>query len=41
MGNISDKQLRNFKRTAKVVLALTDKQLDDILKTGEYLEIRG
>ena len=41
MGNINDKQLRDFKRTAKAVLALTDKQLDDILKAGEYLEIRG
>jgi hypothetical protein len=41
MGNINDKQLRDFKRAAKAVLALTDKQLDDILKTGEYLEIRG
>ena len=40
-GNINEKQLRDFKRAAKAVLALTDKQLDDILKTGEYLEIRG
>ena len=41
MGNINDKQLRDFKRTAKVVLALTDTQLGDLLKKGEYLEIRG
>ena len=40
MANISDKQLRNFKKTAKVVLGLTDKQLDDIIKKGAYLEIR-
>ena len=41
MGNITEKQLRNFKRTAKVILTLTDNQLDDLLKKGEYLEIRG
>jgi len=39
MGNINEKQLRDFKRTAKAVLALTEKQLDDVLKTGKYLEI--
>jgi hypothetical protein len=38
-GNINEKQLRDFKRTAKAVLALTEKQLDDVLKTGKYLEI--
>jgi len=41
MGNISEKQLRDFKRTAKVILALTDNQLDELLKKGEYWEIRG
>jgi hypothetical protein len=39
LGNINEKQLRDFKRTAKAVLALTEKQLDDVLKTGKYLEI--
>jgi len=39
LGNINEKQLRDFKRTAKAVLALTEKQLDDVLKTGTYLEI--
>jgi hypothetical protein len=39
LGNINEKQLRDFKRTAKAVLALTEKQLDDVLKTGIYLEI--
>jgi hypothetical protein len=39
LGNINEKQLRDFKRTAKAVLAMTDKQLDDVLKTGKYLEI--
>ena len=41
MSNIDEKQLRDFKRTAKAVLALTEKQLDKILKTGKYLEISG
>jgi len=40
-GNIDEKQLRDFKRTAKAVLSLTEKQLDNILKTGKYLEISG
>jgi hypothetical protein len=39
MGNISEKQLRDFKRTAKAMLALTERQLEDVLKTGKYLEI--
>ena len=39
IGNIDDKQLRDFKRTAKAVLALTDDQLEGVLKTGKYIEI--
>ena len=39
LGNINEKQLRDFKKTAKAVLAMTDKQLDDVLKTGKYGEI--
>ena len=39
MNNIDEKQLRDFKRTAKVILALTDKQLEELLKTGKYIEI--
>ena len=39
MGNISDRQLRDFKRTAKALLALSDSQLESLLKTGEYIEI--
>jgi len=39
MSNIDEKQLRDFKRTAKAVLALTEKQLDYLVKTGKYLEI--
>ena len=39
MSNIDEKQLKDFKRTAKAVLTLTEKQLDDIIKMGKYLEI--
>ena len=39
MDNIDEKQLRDFKRTAKVILALTDNQLEGLLKTGKYIEI--
>ena len=39
IGNIDDKQLRDFRRTAKAVLALTENQLEDVLKTGKYIEI--
>jgi len=39
MSNIDEKQLRDFKRTAKAVLSLTEKQLDEIIKTGKFLEI--
>jgi hypothetical protein len=39
MGNISNNQLRDFKATAKVALALPEKQLEEALKTGKYTEI--
>ena len=39
MGNINEKQLRDFKKTAKALLALSDSQLAGLLKTGEYIEI--
>jgi hypothetical protein len=39
MGNISKKQLRNFKDAAKIALSATEKQLNDTLKTGKYEEI--
>ena len=41
MGNINKKQLRDFKKTAKVILSLTDNQLEGVLKTSEYFEIKG
>jgi hypothetical protein len=39
MGNIDEKQLRDFKRTAKALLALSDDKLKDLLNTGDFLEI--
>jgi hypothetical protein len=39
MGNISADQLRDFKLTAKVALALPEKQLEEALKSGKYAEI--
>jgi hypothetical protein len=38
-ANIDEKQLMDFKRAAKAVLASTEKQLADVLKTGTYFEI--
>jgi hypothetical protein len=37
--NIDDKELRNHKKAAKYLLALNDKQLDSLVKTGLYTEI--
>jgi hypothetical protein len=37
--NISRKELGQFRETAKDWLALTDKQLDELVKTGKYQEI--
>jgi hypothetical protein len=39
MGNISEKQLRNLKETAKIALAVSDKQLEERVEKGEYTEI--
>jgi hypothetical protein len=38
-GNINEKELRVYKQTARYLLALNDKQLDDLVKTGKYTEI--
>jgi hypothetical protein len=40
-GNISRKELKQFRETAKDWLALTNKQLDELVKTGKYQEIGG
>jgi len=40
MGNIDSKQLKRYKKTAKVTLAYTDKQLDELVKTKWFIEIK-
>jgi hypothetical protein len=37
--NINEKELRNHKRAAQYLLALSDEQLDALAKTGQYIEI--
>jgi hypothetical protein len=39
MGNIDNKQLKRYKKAAKVTLAYTDKQLDELVKTKWFIEI--
>ena len=38
-GNINDKQLRDFKLAAKVIFGYSEKELDERVKTGLFLEI--
>jgi hypothetical protein len=38
-GNITGKQLKSFKVTARNALALTNEQVNNLLKTGKYTEI--
>jgi hypothetical protein len=38
-GNINDKQLRDFKIAAKVVFGYSEKELDERVNTGLFLEI--
>jgi hypothetical protein len=39
MDNINEKQLRNFKLAAKTVFTYTDKEIDERVKTGLFIEI--
>jgi len=39
MDNINEKQLKDFKITAKALLDISEEQLEAVLKTGKYLEI--
>jgi hypothetical protein len=39
LGNIDEKQLRRFKKAAKVSLAYTDRQLDELVKNKWFSEI--
>jgi hypothetical protein len=40
-GNISRKELAQFKETAKDWLSLTNRQLDKLVRSGKYQEIGG
>ena len=40
-GNISEKELRSFKKLAKRYLAMTNEQLTDAVKIRELIEIKG
>lgn len=39
-ANIDDDETRQFKEAAKHVLALTDRQLDELLKRGDFVEVK-
>jgi hypothetical protein len=38
-GNITQKELRNHKEAAKILLALTDEQLDKLVKDEVFIEV--
>ena len=38
-GNIDDDEVEEFKEAAKHVLALTEKQLTELLKNGDFVEV--
>jgi hypothetical protein len=38
-GNIDQKELRVYKRTAKANFAMSDRELADAIEAGEYIEI--
>ena len=40
-GNIDDDEKEQFKEAAKHVLALTEKQLAELLKRGDFMEVKG
>ena len=39
-ANLDDDELRQFKEAAKHVLALTEKQLAELLKRGDFVEVK-
>jgi hypothetical protein len=39
-GNIDDDEKEQFKEAAKHVLALTEKQLAELLKKGDFMEVK-
>jgi hypothetical protein len=40
-GNIGQKELRSFKRLAKLRFAMSDRELALAINTGEFIEIEG
>jgi hypothetical protein len=38
-GNIGQKELRNHKEAAKILLALANEQLDKLVKDGDFIEV--
>ena len=40
MGNINERQLRNFKMAAKVIFGYSEKELDERVKAGLLIEIQ-
>jgi hypothetical protein len=38
-GNITQKELRNHKESAKILFALADEQLDKLVKNGDFIEV--
>jgi len=40
LANIDDKEEKQFKEAAKHVLALTEKQLAELLKRGDFMEVK-
>jgi hypothetical protein len=39
-ANIDDHELRQFKEAAKHVLALSERQLAELLKRGDFVEVK-
>jgi hypothetical protein len=38
-GNITQKELRNHREAAKILLALDDERLDKLVKDGDFIEV--
>ena len=38
-GNISERQLRNFKKNAKIKLTITDEEIMDLLRKRDLMEV--
>jgi hypothetical protein len=38
-SNITQSELDDFKKLGKIMFAMTDKQIDRVIKTGRYMEI--